>query len=173
MESTGAHRTEAMPSYGLRRRRRPRRPEAKTIRVESLLGHRTFSLELDLTETIAKVKSMIYEQEGTHPTQQVLIFREQQLNDDHRTLADYGVQHGPSSSLLLDTRLHGGDPPEVIQRLSYRRRCFLSNYIQLHVEFCQCSLAYRLGPDLSVTGVERMGIEKTYWLMIFSIEGKN
>ena len=128
MESTGAHRTEAMPSDGLRRRRRPRRTEAKTIRVESLLGHRTFSLELDLTETIAKVKAMIYEQEGTHPTQQVLIFREQRLNNDHRTLADYGVQHGPSSSLLLDTRLHGGDPPEVIQRLSYRHPCFLSKY---------------------------------------------
>ncbi|XP_066339496.1 uncharacterized protein [Miscanthus floridulus] len=112
MESTGSHRTEAMPSDGLRRRRRPRRTEAKTIRVESLLGHRTFSLELDLTETIAKVKAMIYEQEGTHPTQQVLIFREQRLNNEDRTLADYGVQHGPSSSLLLDTRLHGGDPPE-------------------------------------------------------------
>jgi hypothetical protein len=127
MESTGAH---GMDSGGLRHRRPHRTTEAKTIRVESLLGHQTFSLELDLTETIAKVKAMIYEQEGTHPTQQVLIFREQRLNDDNRTLADYGVQHGPSSSLLLGTRLHAGDPleVEVIQRLSYRHPCFLSKY---------------------------------------------
>jgi hypothetical protein len=41
--------------------RRPHHIEAKTIRVENLLGRRTFSLELDLTKTIANVKAMIYE----------------------------------------------------------------------------------------------------------------
>lgn len=100
-------------------------------RCQAALGS-DFVAQLDLSETIADVKAMIYEQEGTHPMQQVLIFSGQRLGDDHRTLADYGVQHGPSSTLYLVKLL-----PVIIISPP-----LLSFQVKLHVKFCQCSLSF-------------------------------
>lgn len=92
---------EAMASEGLRRRIQG----AKTIIVKNLLGEVT-ELEVDLSETIAGVKAMIYEEEGTHPLLQRLIFNGQEANDDH-TLEEHGIENG-SIIRLVPNRRGGG-----------------------------------------------------------------
>ncbi|GLJ06546.1 hypothetical protein SUGI_0041640 [Cryptomeria japonica] len=50
-------------------------------------------LKVKSTETIGNVKDKIHEIECFHPLWQILLHRETELEDEKKTLDDYGLQH--------------------------------------------------------------------------------
>jgi hypothetical protein len=109
IEGSGAHRVDAMASEGLRRRIQGE----KTIIVKDLSDEITKLEDVDLSETIAGVKAMIHEKEGTHPVSQRLVFNGLQADKDYCTLEEYGFQYG--TIIHLVRRVYGGGPGSPLE----------------------------------------------------------
>ncbi|KAL8162459.1 hypothetical protein V2J09_013948 [Rumex salicifolius] len=64
---------------------------------------KTITLEVESSDTIESVKTMIWDKEGTPPDQQWLLFGNTHL-EDGKTLADYNIRNGWTFHLLLRFR---------------------------------------------------------------------
>ncbi|KAJ3286615.1 switch-activating protein Sap1 [Borealophlyctis nickersoniae] len=91
-------------------RRDGARRELMTVNVGTLTG-KTFSVDVYPTDTVAEVKSRIYEEEGIPVESQILVFRERALADDNGPIGAYGVQSGSTLQLVL--HMAGGPGPPM------------------------------------------------------------
>lgn len=58
------------------------------------------------SDTVSNVKTKIQENEDIQPNQQILMFDGNQLKDDERTLADYGIENQSVIYLLSAGQWH-------------------------------------------------------------------
>ena len=75
------------------------------IYVKDVGGTHT-AFDVDVNDTLAAFREQVTDKTGIPPEQQRLIYKEKQLVDSARTLADYNITKGSTIHLLLG--LHGG-----------------------------------------------------------------
>lgn len=73
------------------------------ILVRTIL-EKTIVLEVESSDTIVDVKKKIYDHDGTLPERHMLMYAGKELENDHRTLSDYGICD--YSELRVLRRLH-------------------------------------------------------------------
>lgn len=73
-----------------------------TIKVKTLTG-KEIEMDIELTDTIQRIKERVEEKEGIPPVQQRLIFAGKQMNDD-KIARDYNIEGGSVLHLVLALR---------------------------------------------------------------------
>ena len=74
---------------------------------------KTITLEVEASDLIATIKTLVKNKEGIPKVQQRLLFMDQQLEDDH-TLSDYSIQKEDTITLTLGLR-GGGKRAQAIR----------------------------------------------------------
>ena len=69
---------------------------------EIVTTEHTFALNLRSTDSVYRLKQLLSEKEGLVMGQQRLLFKGQVLNDDSRTLKDYGIDSNSTVTLAED-----------------------------------------------------------------------
>ena len=79
------------------------------IKVKTLTG-KEIEIDIELTDTVERIKERVEEKEGIPPVQQRLIFAGKQMNDE-KTAKEYNIEGGSvlhlvsrNESLLLSER---------------------------------------------------------------------
>jgi hypothetical protein len=72
------------------------------IKVKTLTG-KEIEIDIELTDTVERIKERVEEKEGIPPVQQRLIFAGKQMNDD-KTAKDYNIEGGSVLHLVLALR---------------------------------------------------------------------
>ena len=62
------------------------------IKVKTLTG-KEIEIDIELTDTVERIKERVEEKEGIPPVQQRLIFAGKQMNDE-KTAKDYNIEGG-------------------------------------------------------------------------------
>merc|ERR1712224_910488 len=72
------------------------------IKVKTLTG-KEIEIDIELTDTVERIKERVEEKEGIPPVQQRLIFAGKQMNDE-KTAKDYNIEGGSVLHLVLALR---------------------------------------------------------------------
>jgi len=72
------------------------------IKVKTLTG-KEIEIDIEVDDTIARIKERVEEKEGIPPPQQRLIFGGKQMSDD-KTAAQYNIEGGTVLHLVLALR---------------------------------------------------------------------
>lgn len=72
------------------------------IKVKTLTG-KEIEIDIEPTDTIARIKERVEEREGIPPVQQRLIFAGKQMSDD-RTAREFNIEGGSVLHLVLALR---------------------------------------------------------------------
>lgn len=73
------------------------------IFIKTLKGT-TITIYPEPDDTIKRVKVMIYACDNIEPKQQKLIFKNKHLDDDDKTLSDYGITKESTINFLLNLK---------------------------------------------------------------------
>ncbi|WZN62149.1 ubiquitin-NEDD8-like protein [Chloropicon roscoffensis] len=72
------------------------------IKVKTLTG-KEIEIDIELTDTVERIKERVEEKEGIPPVQQRLIFAGKQMNDE-KTAKEYNIEGGSVLHLVLALR---------------------------------------------------------------------
>ncbi len=124
---------------------------------------RTITLDVEASDTIATVKSLIKNKEGIPKVQQRLLFMDQQL-EDSCTLSDYNIQQNNILTLLLGIK--GGMPKSLVKRSLQKNRGHL-----ITTESCKNNFTEAFHPADKTTNLAKVNIRAM--LKALSQEDKN
>ena len=89
------------------------------IKVKTLTG-KEIEIDIELTDTVERIKERVEEKEGIPPVQQRLIFAGKQMNDE-KTAKEYNIEGGSVLHLVSSSSLRLFEVPLQCADMRFRR----------------------------------------------------